>query len=168
MKEPRGRDNLENVLFKVLRCALESLQKRIALPQGGKFLDNVSEKYGTEFVESVGSVLHILKLFLPLPIYWALLAQQDSSWTFQATKLNTALGPWHIEPDQMKAVAPLILLGLIPLWDKVILPSVHRNTRFEITPMASIALGGISAAAAFICSGFLEEIIQVSFNSSII
>lgn len=162
VKEPRERNNRENVLFQVFRCALESLQKRFDSPREGKFLDNVKEKYGTEFVESVGSVLHILKLFLPLPIYWALLAQQDSSWTFQATKLNTTLGPWRIEPDQMKAVAPLILLGLIPLWDKVILPSVHRNTRFEITPMASIALGGIAAAAAFICSGFLEEIIQVS------
>lgn len=113
-------------------------------------------------MESVKSVLHILKLFLPLPIYWALLAQQDSSWTFQATKMNTRIGGWRIEPDQMKAVAPLILLGLIPLWDKIVLPFVHRNTNMVITPITSITLGGIAAAGSFVCSGFLEEIIQVS------
>lgn len=76
--------------------------------------------------------------------------------------MNTIIGPWNIEPDQMKAIAPLILLGMIPLWDKILLPMVHEKTRFHISPVASIALGGIAAAASFICAGFLEEIIQVS------
>lgn len=163
VKEPRESHHRRNILFKVIRCVYESLKRKLFnRHNGGHFLTNIQYKYGEQFIISVRSVLHIIKLFLPLPIYWALLAQQDSSWTFQATKLNTMIGPWKLEPDQMKAIAPLILLGLIPLWDRIILPAIHRNTRFEITPVASIALGGIAAAAAFICSGFLEEAVQVS------
>lgn len=140
---------------------MESLKRKLFIHHGGGFLENIQDKYDTEFIQSVQMVMQILKLFMPLPIYWALVAQQDSSWTFQATKLNTRIGMWRIQPDQMKAIAPLLLLGLIPLWDNILLPAIHRNTRFVITPIASIALGGISAAAAFICAGFLEEIVQV-------
>lgn len=162
VKDPplHTRNRRDNSLFAVVRCVSESLQRKLLC--GGQFLENLEDKYDEEFIKSVHSVLEILKLFLPLPIYWALLAQQDSSWTFQAAKLDTLVGGWRLEPDQMKAIAPLLLLAMIPLWDKLLLPAIHRTTDIVITPVASIALGGISAAAAFICSGFLEEIIQVS------
>lgn len=157
----------ENVLLKFIRCVVESLKRILIIHRSGKFLDNVPDQFDAEFVKSVRSVLHIMKLFLPLPIYWALLAQQDSSWTFQATKMNTQIGQWHIEPDQMKAIAPLILLAMIPLWDRIALPAVHQFTHFEITPVASITLGGIAAAAAFVCAGFLEISIQVGFKGKL-
>lgn len=164
MKDTHRHQLRENVLFKFIRCIFESLKRILIIHRGGKFLDNVPDQFDAEFVKSVRSVLHIIKLFLPLPIYWALLAQQDSSWTFQATKMNTKIGQWHIEPDQMKAIAPLILLALIPLWDRIVLPAVHQFTHFDINPVASITLGGISAAAAFICAGFLEVAIQVGLE----
>lgn len=151
----------ENTLFKVIHCTGESLRRKLFIHRGGQFLNNVHDKYDAEFIKSVRMVLQILKLFSPLPIYWALQAQQDSSWTFQATKLNTRIAFGRIQPDQMKAIAPLILLGLIPLWNKIILPAIHKNTRFVISPVASITLGAISAAAAYVCAGFLEEIVQV-------
>lgn len=149
------------MLFKVIGCILESLKRKFVIHNGGKFLENIQDRYDPEFIESVRLVLKITTLFAPLPIYWALLAQQDSSFTFQATKLKTNIFGWRIEPDQMKAVAPLMLLVMIPCWDKVVLPAIHKHTRFTITPVASITLGGISAAAAFICAGFLEAMIQV-------
>lgn len=154
----------ENVLFKVIRCILESLKRKIIIHKGGTFLDNIQDIYEKEFVKSVKVVLQIIKLFLPLPIYWALLAQQDSSWTFQAAKLNTKIVRWHLEPDQMKAIAPLILLALIPLWEQTILPAIDKHLHHLITPLESVTLGGIAAAASFICAGFLEIIIQVGLN----
>lgn len=150
------------VLFKVIRCIFTSLQRKFLTDKEGKFLDNVHDLYEMEFVNNVRLVLHIIKLFAPLPIYWSLLAQQDSSWTFQATKLNTNISHFYLEPDQMKSVAPLMIVALIPLWDSILLPAVEKYTQFEITPVASMTLGGISAAGSFICAGFLEIMVQVT------
>jgi hypothetical protein len=36
----------------------------------------------------------ILMVFIPLPVYWALFYQQNSTWTDQADDMNTAL-IWH-------------------------------------------------------------------------
>lgn len=162
VKDPHRHHRMnDNVLVKFMSCVFESSKRRWIIHRGGKFLENIQDLYEEDFVQSVRSVLEIIKLFLPLPIYWALLAQQDSSWTFQATKMDTIIGQWRIEPDQMKAVAPLMLLAMIPAWDKVLLPAIHKFTRMEITPVASITLGGIAAAASFIASGFLEIVLQV-------
>lgn len=151
----------ENALFRVIRCVMESLKRKYLIHKGGKFLENIQDLYEDNFIESVKITLQIVKLFLPLPIYWALLAQQDSSWTFQATKLNTTINRWEIEPDQMKAIAPLILLALIPLWEQILLPAIDKHLHILITPLVSVTLGGMAAAASFICAGFLEIIIQV-------
>lgn len=103
----------------------------------------------------------VLKLFIPLPIYWALLAQQDSTWTFQATMLNTTVGSFYIQPDQVKALGPISLLILIPLWQRICVPLLNRRN-FQLTSLESVSLGGICAACSFLCSGFLQIAIEVN------
>lgn len=43
----------------------------------------------------------MLKLFIPLPLYWALFAQIDSNWTFQSAQLNTTVLGYHFQADQV-------------------------------------------------------------------
>ena len=97
---------------------------------------------------------------MPLPIYFALLAQQDSTWTFQATQLNTTFGDIYIQADQFKALGPVLLLLQIPLWQRVILPLMHR-CNFNLTTLESVAIGGICAAFSFVCAGFLQQRIEM-------
>lgn len=104
----------------------------------------------------------ISKLFLPLPFYFALLAQQDSSWTFQATQMNTTLLGVTIQPDQAKAVGPIFLFMLIPLWQYVTAPLLRHYFNWELKPLHSVTVGGIFSAAAFFCAGAVQERIQVS------
>lgn len=154
--------NRENLVSRIVRCICTSLRRKLFHDKSGVFLDNCIDDYGHEFVDTVKCFVNMIKLFLPLPIYWALYGQIDTKWTFQATKLNCLVfGWWRVEPDQVKAVAPLMLLALIPLWDNVLLKWIRRSTSFDITSLASVTLGGIAASAAFICAGFLEISIYV-------
>lgn len=98
-------------------------------------------------------------LFVPLPIYWALLAQQDSTWTFQAAQMDTRIFGITIEADQAKAMGPLILLVLIPAWQRLFIPMLRRRG-YEPSALCSVAIGGICAGLSFICAGFLEQQIE--------
>ena len=98
---------------------------------------------------------------MPLPIYYALLAQIDSTWTFQATQLNTTFGDIYIQADQFKALGPILLLLQIPLWQRVILPLMQRFN-FNLTTLESVAIGGLCAAFSFVCAGFLQQRIEIN------
>lgn len=97
---------------------------------------------------------------MPLPIYYALLAQIDSTWTFQAAQLNTTFGDIYIQADQFKALGPILLLLQIPLWQRVILPLMQRFN-FNLTTLESVAIGGLCAAFSFVCAGFLQQRIDI-------
>ncbi|GAB0097937.1 peptide transporter family 1 [Sergentomyia squamirostris] len=147
----------QNILVQAIGCIWYALWKYIKKENvHANWLDSSIGRYSEEFVRDVEAFLRVLRLYIPLPIYWALLAQQDSSWTFQATKLDTTVFGWRLEPDQVKAMGPLLLLLMIPCWQNVVLPLMRRTTGCQISPLFSVALGGVAAALSFICSGILE------------
>ena len=93
---------------------------------------------------------------MPLSIYWSLLAQQDSSWTFQASQMNTTIFGIYIEPDQIKSIGPILLLLLIPLWDKICRPLLEK-CNIRLSPFCCITIGGLSAVTSFVCAGLLQS-----------
>uniref|UniRef100_A0A336M0P8 CSON006749 protein n=1 Tax=Culicoides sonorensis TaxID=179676 RepID=A0A336M0P8_CULSO len=151
-----------NVLFKVMGCCVHALLNKLkGKVTTGDCLESAIGKYSDVFVADVRSFLRVIVLFIPLPIYFSLLAQQDSSWTFQATQLNTTIAGFYIQPDQIKAIGPILLLILIPLFDKFIHP-LCRYFGHQLSPLHSVSLGGFSAAFSFSCAGILQILIEES------
>ncbi|XP_043067898.1 peptide transporter family 1 isoform X2 [Drosophila bipectinata] len=156
----------DNILFKFCGCIktalVEKWRRRKSSKRASYWLHNAVGAYDEGFVNDVSRVLRIAKLFLPLPFYFALLAQQDSSWTFQATQMNTTFLGVTIQPDQAKAVGPIFLFMLIPLWQYVTAPLLRHYFNWELQPLHSVTVGGIFSAAAFFCAGAVQERIQSS------
>ena len=50
----------------------------------------------TEFIDDIKQLLHVVVLYIPLPIFWALFDQQGSRWTLQATKMDGRLVSFNI------------------------------------------------------------------------
>ena len=107
-----------NILVDVVQCIWFGWSNKNSLKMG---IRASIGRYSEAFVGEVESLLKVTKysdvlksndtkfvfqkvskLFLPLTIYFALLAQQDSTWTFQATQLNTTIFGVKIEADQVK------------------------------------------------------------------
>lgn len=130
------------------------------------FLEASIGKYPSHFVTDVISFVRVIKLFMPLPIYWALLAQQDSTWTFQATQMNTTFMGVKIEPDQAKALGPILILTLIPIWKNVVIP-IFNKINYTLDPLQSVAGGALSAALSFVCAGYLQHQIESRNNQRI-
>lgn len=105
-------------------------------------------------ISDIKSVLKILLLFLPLPLFWALFDQQGSRWTFQATRMNGDIGFMEIKPDQMQLINPLLILVFIPIFDCAVYPALAAIGLKR--PLQKLAAGGILAGIAFLISGFVE------------
>ncbi|SPP88475.1 peptide transporter family 1 [Drosophila guanche] len=151
----------DNILFKFCGCIKTALvtkwRRRKSNKRSSYWLHNAIGVYDEGFVNDVSKVLRISKLFLPLPFYFALLAQQDSSWTFQAAMMNTTVLGVVIQPDQAKAAGPIFLFMLIPLWQYVTVPLLRRYFNWELSPLNSVTVGGICSAGSFFCAGALQQ-----------
>lgn len=102
----------ENILSKVTGCMWHGIRRgrgiqrhrtNDLLGNRSRWIDGAIGTYSEEFVDDVWDYLKVVVLFLPLPMYFALLVQQDSTWTFQATQLNTRVFGMKIEADQVRA-----------------------------------------------------------------
>jgi len=120
------------------------------------WMDLAKDKYEPQLVEDVKCVLRVLVLYLPLPVWWALFDQTGSRWTFQATRMNGVVGSaGTIKPDQMQVINPLLILFLLPLFDKLIYPAFAKCNML-VKPLQRMTVGGILTACSFFISGFLE------------
>ena len=98
MNPPQG-----NILVKVISSIGNGMGKSLTgKGKGDHWMDVSKEEYGEELVEDVKSLLRVLLLYIPVPIWWALFDQTGSRWTFQATRMDGTIGATTIKPDQMQ------------------------------------------------------------------
>uniref|UniRef100_A0A1A9WRS8 Major facilitator superfamily (MFS) profile domain-containing protein n=1 Tax=Glossina brevipalpis TaxID=37001 RepID=A0A1A9WRS8_9MUSC len=160
----------ENILLKLYGCIKYALTKKwckkLNVKRPKYWLHYALDKYDDSFVNEVSK---LAKLFLPLPLYFALLAQQDSSWTFQASLMNTTLSSSiKLQPDQAKAIGPVFLFILIPFWQYIVKPVLFKLCNYEIKPLQSVALGALFSALSFICAALLQRHIYLQPPKSVI
>ena len=87
---------------------------------------------------------------------------KGSRWTLQATRMDGRLGDnFTLKPDQMQVVNPLLILGMIPLFETVVYPSFHKIGLLK-RPLQKMVVGMVLAGAAFAISGFVELKLRVS------
>jgi len=158
-EEPTNR----NILLQVVGCIGHAMNNKLKgkADQYPDMLASAVPRYSETFVNDVRSFLRVVTLFIPLPIYWTLFTQQDSSWTFQAARLDTTILGVQLEPDQIKAIGPLMVLTLIPIWQKYLSPYLERRG-YDVSPLHSVSLGGFSAAFSFALAGILQVAIDRS------
>lgn len=146
-----------NTMLRVAGCICYAFYRKITgKSRGMSLLQGSVGKYPEEFVKDVSIFVKVIALFTPIPIYYALLVQQDSSWTFQATDTDTNIFGVEIAADQFKAIGPILMLIQIPIWQKIVLPLMERKG-FHLTSLESVSIGGLCAAFAFVGSGFLQH-----------
>ncbi|XP_055536009.1 peptide transporter family 1-like [Wyeomyia smithii] len=152
IKKPAG--NMVVLVFKCIGNALSTKVKEHDINPRNHWLDYAEAKYGRQIVADIKSLMKILILYIPLPVFWALFDQQGSRWTFQATRMTGEIGAFTIKPDQMQVINPLLILAFIPFFEGLVYPVLEKvGIR---TPLQKLSFGGILAGAAFVLSGFVE------------
>ncbi|KAI1697354.1 POT family domain-containing protein [Ditylenchus destructor] len=110
------------------------------------------------FIEDIKSLLRVLIMYLPAPMFWALYDQQGSSWTIQAVQMksrfSSIFGEIMLFPDQMQTVNAVLILAFIPIFQTVIYPIAGMCVR--LTPLRKMVAGGLLTTFAFVLSSALQ------------
>ena len=51
---------------------------------------------------------------------------QGSRWTLQAIDMNGEVGGFHIQPDQMQAINPVLIILFIPMFEGFLYPLLSK------------------------------------------
>ncbi|KAG5683395.1 hypothetical protein PVAND_012680 [Polypedilum vanderplanki] len=159
----------ENIIIEVIKCIKHALKIKfltISETTNNKkshWLDNSEDKFGPKLVQETKVLLNVLVMYLPLPIFWALLNQQSSRWVFQATRMNGDIGFYKIKPDQMIVLGPIAITILIPLFNQFVFPQLEKLG--IKSPLQKMASGMIVAGLSFIVSAYIETQINQHYIS---
>ncbi|XP_064465951.1 peptide transporter family 1-like isoform X2 [Ornithodoros turicata] len=145
-----------NVVLRVLQCIFHALKKKLTSKEKkDHWLDHAEPHYGKDFITDIKDVLHVLVLYVPLPVFWALFDQQGSQWTLQARQMDGEIMGYRVLPDQMQLANPLLILILVPVFSYGIYPLLAKCSLLK-KPLQRITIGGLAAAGAFVIAGFLQ------------
>ncbi|XP_026961967.1 solute carrier family 15 member 2 isoform X2 [Globicephala melas] len=149
-----------NIVTQVVKCIWFAISNRFKnrsadIPKREHWLDWAAEKYPRQLIMDVKALTRVLFLYIPLPMFWALLDQQGSRWTLQATRMNGNLGFFVLQPDQMQVLNPFLVLIFIPLFDFIIYPLVSK-CGINFTSLRKMAVGMILACLAFAVAATVE------------
>ncbi|XP_037692558.1 solute carrier family 15 member 2 isoform X2 [Choloepus didactylus] len=157
-----------NIAAQVVKCIWFAISNRFKnrsgdIPKRQHWLDWAAEKYPKQLIMDVKALTRVLFLYIPLPMFWALLDQQGSRWTLQATKMNGNLGFFVLQPDQMQVLNPFLVLVFIPLFDLGIYRLVSK-CGINFSSLRKMAVGMILACLAFAVAAAIEVKIDKSSN----
>jgi POT family proton-dependent oligopeptide transporter len=99
-------------------------------------------------------LLNVVKLYIVLPVFWALFDQKGSRWTLQAKQMSGDIGFMTIKPDQMQVLNPALILIFIPLYEVAFYPLLAKVGINK--PLRKLTCGGILAGVSFVLSGIVE------------
>ncbi|CAH1140861.1 unnamed protein product [Phyllotreta striolata] len=155
IKKPQG-----NVVVQVAKCVACAIGGKVkSKEKRAHWLDYAEGKFGSQLIDDIKATLHVLVLYLPLPIFWALYDQQGSGWTLQAVRMNGDIGFYTILPDQMQVVNPLLILSFIPLFTYWVYPLLAKVNLLK-TSLQRMVCGGFLAAVAFAVSAVVSMSIE--------
>ncbi|KAG1683561.1 Solute carrier family 15 member 1 [Nymphon striatum] len=153
-----GEDSCFPLAFGVPAVLMHAIGKKISSKsKKDHWLDHAEDKFDHKFIKDTKAVVHVLKLFIPIPFFWALFDQLGSRWIIQATSLNGRIPgtSYYILPDQMGTINPILILLFIPLFEYVIYP-VFQKIGLLKKPLQKMCIGGFLAALAYVIAGFLQ------------
>ncbi|XP_060564835.1 peptide transporter family 1-like [Ruditapes philippinarum] len=160
-----------NIVGKTFKCIFYGLKERIKNSKYEEprehWLYYADKKYDNAFIGDVRQLLKVLTMFLPLPLFWALSDQQGSRWTLQAEHMDGDIGIFGtVKPDQMQALNPLLILALIPLFDKVVYPFLDL-CKVSNRPLQRMVVGLYITAGAFVCAGLVQLKIDMAEDTNL-
>ncbi|KAI6195904.1 hypothetical protein M3Y94_01044100 [Aphelenchoides besseyi] len=106
-------------------------------------------------VKEVKSLLRVLVMFLPIPVFWSLYDQQGTTWVIQGVYMDCRIyDTFLIPPDQMQFVNASLILIFIPIFQFGVYPLVEKCVR--LTPLRKMCAGGVVAALAYIACAIVQ------------
>ncbi|MGY1409757.1 POT-type proton-dependent oligopeptide transporter [Luteimonas sp. A611] len=112
-------------------------------------------------VDGVRAVLRILIVFALVTPFWSLFDQKASTWIIQGNAMVIPHDQWWwpsrliLEPAQMQALNPLLVMLLIP-FNNIVLYPLLRRMGFVVTALRRMGWGIAISGVSWIVAGLLQ------------
>lgn len=143
-----------------------------------RHLESARGEHSDEAVEGVRAVLRVLVLFALITPFWSLFDQKASTWVLQGNAMTPvqlfdvarleAFSPLLakmfggfsvIQPSQMQALNPLLVMLLIPFNNLVLYPALRR-LGYEMTTLRRMTAGIALAGFSWIVIGLMQVLLD--------
>lgn len=155
-KEP-VRSSVVAHFFILLGVSSYRKTKALFKRQNSPWLLNCSDKYSETFITDAKTLLRLLKVFLPICLFWALYDQQGSWWVYQANMMESQVNflgwKFSIMPEQMGLSNAFLILIFVP---------IASHGIYKIAPMKALTrmgTGMVLLAISFIMAASLQFIV---------
>jgi POT family proton-dependent oligopeptide transporter len=121
----------------------------------------------TNKADTMKVVGRIALIFLPIPFFWALFNQVNTTWVFQGTKMVpfNILG-YKVDAESMQAAGALLVLMWVPVLTLGIYPMAER-LGFRATPLRRMGIGMFLGAVSFVVCAAIQTNIDKGQSLSI-
>eukprot|EP00002_Diphylleia_rotans_P000664 TRINITY_DN1033_c0_g1_i1.p1 TRINITY_DN1033_c0_g1~~TRINITY_DN1033_c0_g1_i1.p1 ORF type:complete len:532 (-),score=117.18 TRINITY_DN1033_c0_g1_i1:452-2047(-) len=151
----------ENVLatfYRVVKVSLiDRYQRGFFSPsrQLDHWMDGAKNYYDNQLVEDCKAVMSVLRIFTPIPVFWMLYDQVTTRWTIQAEEMDRNIGSYTIPEDQVQVLNPLMILFLIPIFDRGVYPFMD-SIGMRLSMLTRMTVGMTLTAITFVIAGFVQ------------
>ncbi len=112
-------------------------------------------------------VRRIALVLLPVPVFWALYDQINSSWVLQGEKMSVFfVGPYKVDAERIQSVSALLVLIWVPVLTLGVYPIAER-LGCRLTPLRRMGAGMVFAALSFVGCAWLQARIESGTTLSI-
>ncbi|MGQ4659467.1 POT-type proton-dependent oligopeptide transporter [Lysobacter sp. F6437] len=124
-------------------------------------LDRARGRHPDAAVDSVRGVLRVLIVFALVTPFWSLFDQKASTWIIQGREMVVPHDSWWwpswlvMEPAQMQALNPLLVMLLIPFNNIVLYPALRRMG-FQVTALRRMGWGIAFSGVAWVAAGIIQ------------
>ncbi len=152
-----------------VKVVASALRRRASRPAGSDWLEGARAVHPAEAVDGARAVVRISGVFVMVAGFWALFDQKGASFILQAKQMNLDVGAveflgmrlsgFRLEPSQLNAVNPFLVLILVPLFQGVVYPGLVR-LGVKVTPLGKMSLGMFLTALSFVGMAGLQAVID--------
>jgi POT family proton-dependent oligopeptide transporter len=152
-----------------VKVVVSALRRRAGRPPGSDWLEAAGAVHPVEAVDGARAVVRISGVFAMVAGFWALFDQKGASFILQAKQMNLEVGAveflgmrlsgFRLEPSQLNAVNPFLVLLLVPLFQGVVYPGLVR-LGVKVTPLGKMSLGMFLTAFSFVVVAAIQAVID--------
>ena len=102
----------------------------------------------------------IALVLLPVPVFWALYDQINSSWVLQGAKMAPfVVAGFKMDAERIQSVSALLVLLWIPILTLLVYPAAER-AGLKLTPLRRMGAGMVFTAISFVVCAWLQSRIE--------
>lgn len=117
-----------------------------------------------ESAQRTKAILGILMMFAPIPVFWALYNQVNTTWVLQGNKMTSF---FFMDSETMQSTGAFLVMIWVPVMTMWLYPLAERRG-WRPTPLRRMAAGMLLAALSFIIVGLLQTAMDRGATLSIL